>query len=105
MASRLRSLKSKLRPIPQRVAPSATPSSNRIAGRELQRIRWRLWTANPHCVDCARLTHYPDGFEVDHDVALELGGKDTAENRRLRCPECHAAKTRQDNAAARAART
>jgi len=91
--------------LPQRLTPSSTPSTNRVAGRELQRIRWRLWTKDPHCVDCARVTAYPNGFEVDHDVALELGGKDTAENRRLRCIECHAAKTRRDNAAARAERT
>lgn len=102
--AKLRALKSRLRPLGQKVAPSSTPSTKRISGRPLQAVRWRLWKSNPHCVDCDRLTHYPDGFEIDHDVALELGGKDTDANRRLRCIECHASKTRRDNAKARAER-
>jgi 5-methylcytosine-specific restriction endonuclease McrA len=80
-----------------------TPSQNRMTGRALQARRLRVWTKNPHCAHCGRLTSYPGGFELDHIEALVNGGADTDDNCQVLCIEagdasagCHAAKTRRD---------
>ena len=68
----------------------------RITGRRLQARRLRVWSRDPHCVDCGELCSYPSGFELDHDVALVNGGTDTEDNCRVRCIPCHERKTRRD---------
>lgn len=45
-------------------------NSPRIRGRALQARRLRVWTADPTCKRCGRLTRFPDGFELDHIVPL-----------------------------------
>lgn len=98
-------LKPRLTMAPSRLSGAPTSSGNRMSGRRLQGRRLRLWTANPRCAHCGRLTVFPHGFEVDHKVALEVGGADTDENCQILCvyldemgrkAGCHDRKTRQD---------
>lgn len=93
---RLKTLPPRLKPAGSRLALAPTPSERRITGRRLQVRRLRIWSADPTCRDCSAVTRYPDGFELDHEVALTNGGEDTDENCRVRCIECHRAKTRAD---------
>ncbi len=93
---RLKTLPPRLKPAGSRLALAPTPSDRRITGRQLQARRLRIWAADPRCSDCNQETRYPDGFELDHEVALVNGGQDTDENSRVRCIECHKAKTRAD---------
>lgn len=102
---KLTTLRSPLSAPTSRLAQAPTRSDKRITGRTLQARRLRLWTRNPHCVDCQRLTDYPSGFELDHEIPLEQGGKDTDENCRIRCvwwdtdgskQGCHEAKTKRE---------
>lgn len=87
------------------IQPAQTLSDRRISGRRLQDRRWRLWKKDPHCVDCGRLTEYPGGFELDHEVRLDQGGADEDFNCRIRCVHwdangmkagCHAEKTKRE---------
>lgn len=79
-----------------------TLSDRRMTGRKLQDRRLRLWSKDPRCAHCGRLTDYPSGFELDHRISLFQGGEDTDENCQVLCvwyqPDgskqgCHAAKT------------
>lgn len=78
-----------------------------MAGRKLQDRRLRMWTKNPCCAGCGRLTDYPHGFELDHVVRLDQGGQDTEENCQILCVHtddqgnkagCHADKTKGEAA-------
>ncbi|MEV8518660.1 HNH endonuclease signature motif containing protein [Dyella marensis] len=76
-----------------------TPSEKRITGRALQRRRQRIWTQDPRCAHCGRVTEYPSGFELDHRVPLHQGGDDVDSNCQVLCagPDgCHARKTAGD---------
>jgi 5-methylcytosine-specific restriction protein A len=68
----------------------------RLRGRRAQARRLRLWTAEPHCAKCKRLTNYPSGFQLDHRVPLFKGGKDEDDNLQVLCIPCHDTKTNQD---------
>jgi len=71
----------------------------RMRGRKLQDRRLRLWSASPYCAKCGALTIYPNGFELDHVVALEANGLDEEENLQILCSGengCHAKKTAVD---------
>lgn len=78
--------------------PMHTTSERRMTGSALQRRRMRLWSARPYCnnPECGAPVLYPDGFELDHVVALVNGGEDTEENSQILCPACHQAKTLVD---------
>lgn len=81
----------------RQIAP--TQSEQRMTGRRLQSRRLRVWTNDPACAQCGRVTEYPTGFELDHKVPLHQGGADTDENCQVLCsgPEgCHARKTATD---------
>lgn len=70
-----------------------------MTGRRLQDRRLRVWSRDPRCARCGRLTDYPGGFELDHCVPLFQGGEDTEDNCQILCsgPDgCHARKTLQD---------
>ena len=100
----MQSLKPRVATLDARRVP--TPANpERLRGRALQERRLRVWSANPHCVDCGRLTQWPRGFELDHDVPLHQGGADTDENSRVRCvyydaqgrkAGCHQAKSDEE---------
>lgn len=78
----MRTLKPKLNLLDTRRKPIA---SERMAGRKLQDRRLRLWSHDPRCANCGRVTQFPDGFELDHKVPLFLGGQDTDENCQIMC--------------------
>jgi 5-methylcytosine-specific restriction protein A len=71
-------------------------TTKRIRGRALQERRLRVWSVYPYCAHCARLTAFPDGFQLDHIKALENGGADTDENCQVLCEPCHIIKTARD---------
>jgi 5-methylcytosine-specific restriction protein A len=77
---------------------SAKYDSNdgRLRGRKAQARRLRLWSKNPCCARCGKLTQWPDGFEADHIVALAHGGDDDESNMQVLCAGptgCHAKKS------------
>jgi 5-methylcytosine-specific restriction protein A len=74
-----------------------TPIPPRVKARVVAR-------ANQCCQNCGmRVGH---GGEVDHAVALILGGKNAESNLRFLCANCHAAKSKTDLAAkSRSAKT
>lgn len=56
-----------------------------------------MWTANPYCALCGRLVDFPNGFELDHRIALVNGGSDEDDNLQVLCTHpCHEDKTRRD---------
>lgn len=80
----------------KRLPMGTTPSPQRykrITGRKLQATRLRIWSSDPTCQKCKRLTQYPDGFELDHVTPLHKGGDNTDENLQVLCPTCHEAKS------------
>lgn len=80
----------------------STTKDVRMSGSALQKRRLKLWTENPHCKRCGKLTQYPYGFELDHEVPLHKGGSDTEDNCQILCVDedgvdgCHSIKTRED---------
>lgn len=74
-------------------------SSPRLRGRKLQERRLRIWSADPCCAKCGRVTRYPDGFELDHIIPLFKDGEDTDANCQVLCKgvkSCHEKKTADD---------
>lgn len=95
----VRMLKQRVSPMANRAPRVHTVADRRITGRPLQARRLRLWSASPHCAHCGRMTMYPQGFELDHVVALTNGGEDTDENCQVLCTGddgCHRRKTASD---------
>jgi 5-methylcytosine-specific restriction protein A len=78
----MRTLKPKIKLLDTR---SKTITSDRMTGRKLQSRRLRLWSKDPRCASCGRVTQYPNGFELDHKTPLFLGGQDTDENCQIMC--------------------
>lgn len=68
----------------------------RMTGRKLQERRLKVWTKDPRCNGCGRLTMFPQGFQLDHIVPLYKGGEDHEDNCQVLCHECHHDKTEQD---------
>lgn len=83
---------------------SLIPPRARIGGSSDKRApesvrtkrRLKLWTQDPCCQHCRRLTDYPWGFELDHTVPLHQGGQDTEENSQVLCIECHKEKSKAE---------
>lgn len=81
---------------PTSTAPRFDNSDGRLRGEAGKRRRLRIWSQDPHCKECGRLTDYPEGFELDHRVPLSQGGTDTECNLQVLCSGslgCHAKKT------------
>lgn len=80
------------------ISPMASTWTNdkRIRGTTLQNIRKAHFAVHPLCVLC--LAKNPPvtrvAVELDHILALHLGGKDVAENRQSICSECHIEKSK-----------
>ena len=69
----------------------------RLRGEAWMKIRRRVLIAGGHaCVDCGRV-HASN--QIDHQIPLEQGGTDDESNLRIRCVECHEAKTSRENRA------
>lgn len=94
---RLKTLTQGLRSMPSRLS-SQTTRDVRTTGRKLQAIRFAIWRKDQHCKHCGEITAHPYGYEIDHVVALEDGGRDVDSNRQLLCIGCHDAKTRGEEA-------
>lgn len=74
-------------------------TTKRITGRALQKRRLSVWTKDPCCAVCRRLTAFPRGFELDHVVPLFKDGEDTEANCQVLCNGvngCHEKKTAAD---------
>jgi 5-methylcytosine-specific restriction endonuclease McrA len=99
---RLTTLKPKVQALGSRV--SRIQGTQRITGRRLQEIRYRVLTANPLCVACHAKGIVRLAEHVDHITALVNGGSDDPiddSNRQGLCSPCHDEKTRLDLAEAR----
>lgn len=69
----------------------------RLRGKAGVQRRLRVWSKNPNCAVCGRLTDYPNGFHLDHRVPLYKGGEDKDSNLQVLCIyPCHEDKTRMD---------
>jgi 5-methylcytosine-specific restriction endonuclease McrA len=72
-------------------------TTERMGGDAWMKIRRRVLLAGSYtCVDCGRVHHTN---EIDHDVPLEQGGSHDDANLRIRCRECHKAKTAREQRA------
>lgn len=71
-------------------------ADKRRSGTALQKLRLRMYTTNPCCNSCGRLTKHPEGYVLDHIKALCNGGRDTDDNLQLLCHDCHDKKTAKD---------
>jgi 5-methylcytosine-specific restriction endonuclease McrA len=71
-----------------------------MTGRRLQARRLKLWTLNPYCAICGRLTDLDSkaamAFHLDHKVPLHKGGEDEDHNCQVLCIPCHDQKTDDD---------
>lgn len=101
----LRTLKPSVRTLTTGPRKVESRSDQRVWGRASQARRLRLWTVNPCCVDCGRLTDYPSGFELDHEIPVEVGGTEDDNNLKVRCvwwddqgrkQGCHEVKTQRE---------
>ena len=66
----------------------------KIPDRVRQRVAARV---NHCCQNCGMRVGY--GGQIDHAIALILGGKNAESNLRLLCQNCHVAKSKADVAA------
>ena len=94
----------KLKTINPRLAALDTQRMPTLAGNPAPRPRGRAWQETRQriqvqqhsiCADCGRLWR-SDRDHVDHDTPRDFGGADTDENLKLRCLECHKAKTARE---------
>lgn len=78
----------------------STRDERDVKGRHLTQRRYRIWSKNPHCAHCGKLTDIAVGtdrpFHLDHIQALVNGGKDIDSNLQVLCIPCHDIKTQID---------
>lgn len=103
--ARVRTVSTRVQSVGSRIPKAQSLSDQRMTGRKLQSRRFEMWQKNPQCAQCGRVVDYPNGFELDHVVALTHGGADTEANCQLLCVHyesdgskagCHEMKTRRD---------
>ena len=74
------------------------PSFPRIRGRQLQRLRARLFAKNKWCVLCPKRGTHNLATIRDHIVPLGEGGRDVETNTQGICVDCNRIKTREESA-------
>ena len=74
----------------RRVARRRRRRESRTARR--QRLRLRLWTADPHCAYCRRSIKSPERATVDHVIPRSRGGTFARGNAALCCTDCNQCK-------------
>lgn len=90
----------RIKNLKQKVSPYST-AVERTTGSALRKQRWNAWKRHPYCASCGVLVDWPNGFELDHIIPLEQGGKNIESNRQILCVwwdgnekrGCHAEKT------------
>jgi 5-methylcytosine-specific restriction protein A len=70
----------------------------RIRGRQLQRLRMRLFAAHPYCVLCPKRGTHNLATIRDHRIPLAEGGRDDATNEQPICADCNRIKTAEESA-------
>lgn len=89
---KIASIKPRIAALDTRVGSS--PATERIRGREHDRIRERILVRDGvACVKCGKGV---GRLEVDHIIPLFKGGPEADSNRQLLCESCHRAKTEQE---------
>lgn len=79
-----------------RQATTSETRTERIRGRDLQRLRSYWFHAKPLCVICERANRVRLATELDHILPLHKGGTNDDANLQGLCTGCHADKTRKD---------
>ena len=97
MALKLRKLPTRLQSIVTNRLPvleTKAGTTPRIRGDAWMKLRRdALVDGGFACVDCGHVSAHN---EIDHDTPLEQGGSNDPSNLRVRCPACHAAKTKTE---------
>jgi 5-methylcytosine-specific restriction endonuclease McrA len=87
LPNRLKTIDTNRRP----VLEAKAGTTERIRGGAGMATRRRILVAGGFaCVDCQRIS---SSNQVDHDTPLEQGGSNDDTNLKIRCIECHAAKS------------
>lgn len=78
-----------------KVLDTKAGATQRIRGDTWMAIRRRVLLRDGYqCCDCGRV-HASN--QIDHDTPLEQGGSNDDDNLKVRCVDCHAAKTAAEN--------
>jgi len=93
---KIRTIRPTIRNLEQAKLRQGGSADKRASSSVRTRMRLKLWTRNPHCANCGKLTNYPAGFEMDHIVPLSQGGADTEQNCQILCIDCHRAKSKNE---------
>jgi 5-methylcytosine-specific restriction enzyme A len=78
------------------------PAPPRIRGRQLQRLRERLFRNQPLCAQCSAMGRDTIATIRDHIIPLAEGGQDVEANTQGLCQDCSDAKTHQESLRGRA---
>jgi len=73
------------------------PEVARIRGRQLQRLRHRLFSQQPLCVRCVARGQVSVATIRDHIIPLAEGGQDNESNVQALCQDCSDAKTADES--------
>ena len=87
---KLKTLKSPLLTIPQKIPVSI----ERTRGRKLQRNNERIHIRDKYTCQICKVTK---SDQIDHIIPLCDGGSDEDDNKQALCEECHKMKTAEEN--------
>jgi len=94
---KLKQLPPRIKPAPVRQLGTLPPPSKapgyRLRGWKLTQRRERYLSEHPLCAECERLGAVTPAAQLDHIVALHVGGSDEECNWQGLCLDCHRAKT------------